>query len=459
MRGSQVTRIVFQFLVASIFSFLSFFLYFYILMPATYIGQQADQVNDTVQKIKISFFDNDLKLPAFVFVDIDQATIAELGYPALIPRTVLARIAQAALNADPKALYLDVDLGWKSTQHDTQPLLELLSEYADSKSTIMLLHNARRGREDNQAVFLKTEFDAAVEAADNIHWVVAENNPDSDGVIRKSLLYRAACQDGRLLVRPSAALQMHLIDEIADKDKALWASLPNADHVCPITFEDPVLQICGQGNPKSTDQVTPECSESWLTRFSLGYPVKYSIGWDDDKSRTVQRTLLNGRSVPLLSVVPARLILDVKDPISPDLFEDRIVIVGSSALDVSDLHTTSIGTAVPGSVVVANQITSLAAEGLHPRSTYLFSMMTFFLIFFGVIIVRHLPVSNLSIIQGVRREIMYIILLIIWPLFVLTVFSVSLAFGASVIGYFVLALSKLLDLIDKLFDRKESIVE
>lgn len=355
--------------------------------PLAIVRRAGDDIADRMIRLAEATTSSLDRSPAFVFVDIDEATWKSWGAPAITPRDKLAELIERVTSYRPMLVIVDVDLSFPANVPPSEGedrLRAVLSGYPAVAPPLLLGQNL--ASQDRSAGGLypevrPTPYDDATAGRPNIAWAVPRFEEDSDGKVRRWRLFEVACRDGRPTVIPSTYLVASLIARRAlvgprlgdDGLDSLAAKLaPLAPPTCAdrpanpesVTFDggplDPPIHVAGAA---TGDEVSKR--------------IIYRVRWQDDAIALgpIVRPPAIGPT-PLVSVRPAKAVLDLPVATAATAgagpgFANRIVIIGGSYADSGDWHRTPIGL-MPGALLIVNAIEALILGGTpHEPGTVL----------------------------------------------------------------------------------------
>lgn len=435
-------------LVAMATGVIVFLLFFFVLRGITFLGDASVRSLDLSQRLWAGLEDPGPSVPPFLFVDIDRRVFAEMGYPAVIPRDELAGAARVIVEGDPALLFIDVDLGWNAPDEATRAFGVFLESAAKSDTQVLLLRNGVTAPEaGSPPVFRPTPFDDIVSRFGNLHWVVAETLVSGDGIARHAPLYKAGCYRGKPLVVPGASFLAFalLAGSGSDTAKSLEAAMAGAERPCTADDESQ------SGNPTRSEAVPVRIgrSEFALSSDLSHHRINYTMRWPLPGGQKRPAVTVGQTSVPVLSTISARHLIERPDDVSRRLFKGRAVIIGSSAPDARDLHLVPLGGLMPGAVIVANHIRSLLEHGVHERYgfrwalilTAIFSLVTFLAWSLTRGFLRRHPVLG--------SELFKVGAVIFWLAAIVYLVTPAVAIGFVVVQYFVAAVLTILNLYER----------
>lgn len=352
---NQFLRMLRLALYAVMTGILSFLVFFFVLREYTFLGDVSERTMDISLRVHANKHQRAPNVPRFVFVDIDQQTYAELGYPPVFPRDRLADAARAIAAAEPALLILDVDIGWAGPPEHDSAFLKFLREISGTHLHVLLLKNTVTASEDAAPpVFRKTPFDDMVAAAPNIHWVISEVLPSGDGIVRRAPLFRSGCHGSDPLVAPSAALMGYTL---------LSASAPaQAARRLNEALQAAALPCSKKGGPVLHSTIQLPGLKSRIHTKDRDHKIHYTMS-----STASTRTRLNTLFKSEADSGFKRL------HVSPSTIGGRVVIVGSSAPDNHDVHSTPLDK-MPGAMIIANHLRALIVYGLEKGTGFLLAL-------------------------------------------------------------------------------------
>ncbi len=177
------------------------------------------------------------KSPAFVFIDIDDATWKSWGSPLVTPRAHIATLLARVARSKPLAIALDVDLAYPDGT-DGKALKDFLEDYKPEWPPLLLVRSLANDPDGGLPRPRVTDYDGAigqrtvngelVPAKDNVMFTSPLFERDADGKVRRWKLFAEACDGGAPIVVPS----MHLAAAMIAR-QAIYGA-PPGDEVLPL---------------------------------------------------------------------------------------------------------------------------------------------------------------------------------------------------------------------------------
>jgi hypothetical protein len=330
------------------------------------------------------------KSPAFVLVDIDNATWQSWHTPLITPRDKLAGLIQRIASYRPMLIIVDVDLsfpGGTPIAGADDPLKSYLAMYPPDAPPLLLVRNLVSPDEATGSLYplsRPTDYDSATSPRPNIVWAAPRFEEDEDGKVRRWRLFEIACDNGRPAVVPS----MHLAASLIARD-ALFGRSPGDDQPLSARLASLVPATCAKrpANPAPVtishwpndapitvddENVTARASQEEIRGRATAEDVRsriiYRVRWQDDAVALGPIVRLKGIGpTPLVSVRPAKVVLDL--PVATDAIAgtgpglaNRIVVISGSYADSGDWHRTPIGL-MPGALLIVNAVEALVHDG------------------------------------------------------------------------------------------------
>jgi CHASE2 domain-containing sensor protein len=314
--------------------------------------------------------------PAFVFVDIDDATWKEWGSPIVTPRDNLAILLERVARSKPLAIVLDVDLAYSNGTGE-KALTDFLEDYKTEWPPMLLVRSLVGDPDGSLPKPRTTKYDAAVGTRTvNGHLIPTKENVmftsplferDADGKVRRWKLFAEACDGTAPIVVPS----MHLAAAMIARQSISGL---------PPTGGDPPLKRMTKGlaafTPANCGHVNGG-REGVLDPLPVDRPIK--VEHDDVSKRVIYRVAWKpnavglgpvvdrpaaegGGETQLVAVRPARLVIQ-GDPGAPlPGLDGRIAVIGGSFQSGGDRYNTPLGF-MPGSLMIINAIEALTQNG------------------------------------------------------------------------------------------------
>ncbi|MCX5516299.1 hypothetical protein C3941_17205 [Kaistia algarum] len=328
------------------------------------VRRVADDTADRMIRLAERTTDRIAASPAFTFLDIDDATWAEWGWPLVTPRGKIEALLERVAGSGPLAILLDVDLAFPGDKDEEASLHDFLAAYAPTSPPLVLVRSMIDTPSGKLPLLRPTDYDDAVAGKANIVFASPLFERDGDGKIRRWRLLAEACEGNRPMVVPS----MHLAGAMIARQ---------AIHGPPPGVPAPALQRMDRNLAAF---VPANCAaraverEGELDDWPASIPIAvapedvskrviYRVGWE--KGTVGLGPLVDspaGGETQLVAVRPARLAL-AADPGAPlPGIAGRIVIIGGSFSGSGDWHDTPIGR-MPGSLLLVNAVEALTQNG------------------------------------------------------------------------------------------------
>ena len=319
-------------------------------------------------------------------LDVDDETRASWGGDGATPHAALAELVRLSGSGGPEAILLDFDLSVDRAGTPADPaLLALLANYPADAPLLMLVRKIgftrNAGSADGSSGFtasaVTSPYDGVTVGKANIRWVMTLNEIGSDRVVRAIKMWQSVCNGASGTAYPSAALVTagHFgRDEkpAADLDRFLG---------------DRVTIECGAGKPPAVPWPRVQQQSAQLPYVFTGNPnAKALMRIDTPRGPTVALRRISAGQLVTFGAGTAR----VAGEVDRDPFDSRVVIIGASYTESSDVHETPLGT-MPGSMILANSI--VQAERLtsvEPAAPMLRNIMALLLFLIFAAFARYL---------------------------------------------------------------------
>ncbi len=314
--------------------------------------------------------------PAFVFIDIDDATWKAWGSPLVTPRAHLATLLERVARSRPLAVALDVDLAY-SDATDGKALKDFLQDYKSEWPPLLLVRSLTDDPDGGLPQPRITQYDGAigqrtvngdvVPAKDNVIFTSPLFERDSDGKVRRWKLFAEACDGTAPIVVPSMHLAAAVIARQAiygappaEKDPPLKRMISSLAAVAPANCER-----VNHGRKGALDSL-PQDRPIRIEDDDVSKRVIYRIAW---KAGAVGLgpvvdlpAAAGGGETQLVEVRPARLVVPGDPSAALPGLEGRIVVIGGSFEAGGDHYNTPLGV-MPGSLMIINAIEALTQNG------------------------------------------------------------------------------------------------
>ena len=316
------------------------------------------------------------KSPAFVLIDIDDATWKAWGSHLVTPRAYLAILLERVARSKPLAVALDVDLAY-SDGTDGKALKAFLEDYKSDWPPLLLVRSLADDPDGGLPRPRLTEYDRAigprtvngdlVPAKDNVIFTSPLFERDGDGKVRRWKLFAEACNGLAPIVVPS----MHLAAAMIAR-QAIYGAPPGDQ-------DPPLERMTGSLAGFTPDNCKRANSgrEGTLDPLPLDRPIR--VEGDDVSKRVIYRVAwkpgviglgpvveapdaAGGGETQLVEVRPARLAAPGDPGAALPELEGRIVVIGGSFTGSGDRYNTPLGV-MPGSLMIINAIEALTENG------------------------------------------------------------------------------------------------
>jgi CHASE2 domain-containing sensor protein len=332
--------------------------------------------------------------PAYVFIDIDDATWKAWGSHLVTPRANIATLLERVARSKPLAVVLDVDLAY-SDATDGKALKDFLQDYKPSWPPLLLVRSLANNPDGGLPQVRITQYDEAIgqrtvngallPAKDNVMFTSPLFERDGDGKVRRWKLFAEACNGAAPIVVPSMHLAGAMIARQAiygappaDEDPPLKRMTRSLDAFTPANCE-PV-----NGEREGTLDSLPPDRPIRIESDDVSKRVIYRIGWQAGAVGLGPIVDLpdaaGGGETQLVAVRPARLAVPGDPNAALPGLEGRIVVIGGSFASSGDRYNTPLGV-MPGSMMIINAIEALTQNGT-PREfpTSLRTLISLFVI-------------------------------------------------------------------------------
>jgi CHASE2 domain-containing sensor protein len=321
--------------------------------------------------------------PPFLLLNLTQRDQFRLGYPAVFPRSLLAKLVTMAAAGDARLIILDVDLGWSGDASGEAELQAALASIAARKKPVVLLVRAPFGRNDGPPfdtspasrpdVLRSTTFDTLASLAPNLFWVSALAPIDGDGFTRRYRIAPRVCHEQKSLtllsVQLAACMALSGPEELA---VFRAAAAPGA-----------ACKADGTPRPAPESDKVHCAGHEWLMgRDGAEADIAYRMSWELPAGIPRPQQTVKGHDIPVEEVDLADALDFAERPDRVDAreqFTGRVVIIGSSADLAGDQHRTALG-AMPGMMVIANAIRSGIELGPNIRANLWLNLLSTILI-------------------------------------------------------------------------------
>ena len=328
------------------------------------IRRVADDTADRMIRLAERTTDRLAASPAFTFIDIDDRSWADWGWPLVTPRGKIEALIERTARSAPLAILLDVDLAFPGKPDEEAALRDFLASYDPAGPPLLLVRSTIDVPGADLPALRPTPYDDAVAGKANIRFTSPLFERDGDGNVRRWRLFAEACDAGRPLVIPS----MHLAAAMIARQAIHGA--PPGDPAPALERMQASLAPFVPANCRAA----PVRREGVLDDWPPSIPIE--VSHDDVSKRVIYRVGWQagavglgpivdspaGGETQLVAVRPARLAL-AADPTAPlPGLAGRIVVIGGSFSGSGDWHDTPIGR-MPGSLMIINAVEALTQNG------------------------------------------------------------------------------------------------
>jgi CHASE2 domain-containing sensor protein len=338
---------------------------------------------------------------AFTFLDVDDGTYMEWKDPFFTPRDKLLELIKFAIQNKARIVIVDVDLtnktgplndkaldGRNASADDINLARLLENPYAEasgSKPPIVLVRgfkrltawNPRACREPIPSFLEQSDF----HLSSSVYFASVKYEEEEDQVIRRWRLWERVCGSNTPEFVPSVQLLTAMLlysgypedKEVQSRFRDFAATIPvESKHSCEWPGEAVRKWQAGKG------------IELTSARSDVSERIVYRVRWQEGGGGQGWPLvhLSDDGKVPVLMRISARAVTDPNaDHPSPpqDFVENRVVVIGGSALDARDWYGSPLGV-MPGALILINSIDSLSQNG----QLNLPSCLIYYLILFSV---------------------------------------------------------------------------
>jgi CHASE2 domain-containing sensor protein len=265
-----------------------------------------------------------------VVVDFDDEAMQRAGWPRIVPRDALARILTNAVDGGAKLIVLDLDLGI-ATGEDAA-LAAALSHAERKGIPVIIVRELVASSATEPYELGSSAFDALIKDSEWLTYASAAYAREGDGIVRRLGPAVVWCDEGVPQVLPGvhvlAAESLH-----AAPNQPAWLSIK-------ANAKPPSRCVSGA---QAVLNATSTTGTSTHTFFKAA-----------DQSRILYRTPWRPRASDLVERLPGGAFL-ADAPVNNRVFNDRVVLIGSSSQLSRDTHNTPLGF-MPGVAIIATAI-------------------------------------------------------------------------------------------------------
>ncbi len=356
-----------------------------VLLPSPFVEGAINYVYDLViledavgyqkqqfQKLKLVGVDGKT-LGKVCFIDAEDKNFKEWGYPHQFPRQHLAQYIQEAARNGAKIVVVDVLLEYQSANpSDDAVLLQVLAELTQDKSPLKIIFPVLMDPEGNGP--RTSIIDQFVDSNPNFYKAILGNvGSGSDRQVRFIRYFETFMSTDKSL---DLLWSIPLLTAVLHADEEVALS-----RLKTMILDD---QTVVGSSPRSKEYRLSVADNNAIRVFSSEQAT------DRVRYRLIPPGVLGADNHGTLS-------LDQKIPVSSLMFlgeslRGKIVVIGSSAPHLLDVHATALGQ-MPGLYVLGNAINTLA-EGLQIKGGFFKSLLLefFLLILFACLLLKCPPV-------------------------------------------------------------------
>lgn len=296
----------------------------------------------------------------FVLLELDEDTYRAWGEPLFVPREPLRELIEFAVRGGAALVLVDVDLSRPSD--GDAGLVAYLSSFVregprSDGPQILLARTFREPHPPGRSPWREQRpsfLDEVVAGAPDLHWASTLFLQDPDLRIRRFRNAEPTCNDGAGDVVPAIQLLgLALLEDRAAGPERLAAALAP---------ERPACGGAAATAPAGPVELRLGDVDVTVAADRVSTRILYAFGWSQGGDAPNPTVRFEGRDVPLLTRLPARLVTEAAAPPDPSLVAGRIVTIGASFAESRDLHRTPLGV-LPGAVILQNALHSLLQNG------------------------------------------------------------------------------------------------
>ena len=308
--------------------------------------------------------------PAFVFIDIDDATWREWSFPLITPRDKLASLIEVAARSNPSAIVVDVDLAFPDATDREERLGKFLASYQAAWPPL-LLNRALQPASTAGSIFPAprgTVYDNKTKDRANILWGSPLFERSGDNSVRRWRLFTPACtQSGQPLTVPSihllaASIARRSLADASGGESPATGSAPWAELYRNLAILTPPDCKDASRVQEGVLDATPGLREVRFDHDDVSSRVIYRIAGKRAPRGLDRLSAGRTEASAVVAVRPARSILAAASPEGVPGLAGRVVLIGGSYAQSGDWHETPIGR-MPGALLVINAIEALSVNG------------------------------------------------------------------------------------------------
>lgn len=387
----------------------------------------------------------------YAFIDVDDRTYSEWDEPLLMPRDKLLCLINFARASRAKLIVVDFDLSYPGGAPNAEATLasSLKSMSADAPCSVLPGQSSAQASLSTVPIILYRgishyhwsprsrigrlrpsfeELETAVSESDHLFWASTTLQVDPDGIVRRWMLWREACdrsKDGEgveeapsveVVLSVPLAAQAILRGRHSDQEeitsivkflqeKCARSECTDAsgggdcgklrigdrspdlsNQAARILYTIPWIPIGGaltDGDEQSLEVVQPPMIEYKGSREPIIVPVRadevtklycasnpeVAAGQTGNRCQRAPKVQKGGRQSMSVEDTTERT----------NVLKERIVIIGGSYAAARDIYATPVREPMPGAVVAMNAIQTLAHHGILGSPNWLVSSMLFFI--------------------------------------------------------------------------------
>ncbi len=275
----------------------------------------------------------------YALIDIDDKTFAALDYPDHTPTSLISKLIKFVNQGTPQLLIVDISI--HSSVKNDKDLIDLLTQH----SSFPILITDTSYRTKNQMAYRnKNVLDEVIKGNPNLFWVSTLFSPQADGVVRQSTYFRAYCESGNIIIRPSVAIAARIINDVGVNglNEVLGSVSTNSSNNCDANGG--VAQNISYKLP-SSDMI------NHLNVNLSSFDIDYNLSRNEH--------LIDKDGSLILYVNSARGMVGSEETttVSTSTIDGRMVIIGGTNQVSNDIHETPSGPQY-GAYLILNAIES-----------------------------------------------------------------------------------------------------
>lgn len=323
------------------------------------------------------------KIPAFIFLDVDDVSRQQWDDPLVTPREKIKNLIATAVQGQASLVVVDYDLNrpipvaaGAPLHFGDQALKTYLANYAsqhcqeteNSCPPILLARTFQLPTDSIPKPRLGFLEEAVEQSAPYVQWgTVQFERSDYDQRVRRWRLWEPVCVENQPAMIPSIELLAAALIRNQDPLTAGNSALTPAETQALLNKRLTEFQPENCQHEEEPIELSSQIQMGDLTintdQQGIFQRVRFSFSWPADKKPGLDYFQYDQSGQLALAVLSAHHY--AKLPVESDIsvFKNNIVIIGSSSPQTRDIYPTPLGE-MPGAMIIVNAIHSLLEYGV-----------------------------------------------------------------------------------------------